>query len=95
MSVIVKSEIVHQIWNDNKKSMKKDDIAYIVNAFISIMSEEIKKGHKIKIEGLGTFSSYLRQAYIGRNINGNVEEIADTRYIKFKPSKKLKLAQDS
>ena len=55
-----------------------------------MVREEIKNGCKIKIEGLGTFSSYIRQAYIGKNVNGKTEEIPDTRYISFKPSKKLK-----
>lgn len=55
-----------------------------------MVREEIKNGCKIKIEGLGTFSSYIRQAYVGKNVNGKIGEIPDTRYISFKPSKKLK-----
>ena len=55
-----------------------------------MIQKGIKNDCKIKIEGLGTFSSYIRQAYIGKSTNGNVEKIPDTRYIGFKPSKKLK-----
>lgn len=87
---IVKSEIINQIWNDNNGIFKRNDIEYIINSFIEIIRNEVQKGLKVKIDGLGTFSSYIRQAYIGKNINGNVEEIPDTRYIRFKPSKKLK-----
>ena len=88
---ITKSEIINQIWNDNIETFKKNDIEYIINSFIKIVTEEIKKGFKVKVEGLGTFSSYIRQAHIGKNVNtGNIEEIPDTRYVSFKPSRKLK-----
>lgn len=90
MKSITKSEIINRIWNDNIENFKKKDIEYIINSFIKIVEEEIKKGIKIKIEGFGTFSSYIRRAYLGKSVNGNIEEIPDTRYISFKPSKKLK-----
>lgn len=87
---ITKSEIINQIWNENTKTYTKKDIEFIINSFIRIVQNEIRNDCKIKIEGFGTFSSYVRQAYIGKSTNGNVEEIPDTRYISFKPSKKLK-----
>lgn len=91
MKAITKSEIINQIWNENMETFRKNDTAYIINSFIKIIREEIKKGEKVKIEGLGTFSSSIRKSYIGKNIvNGNIEEIPSTRTISFKPSKKLK-----
>lgn len=76
--------------NDNNDFFKKSDIEYIINSFVDIIREDIKNGNKVKIEGLGTFSSYTRQSYIGKKLNGNIGEIPNTRYISFKPSKKLK-----
>lgn len=68
----------------------KNDIDYIINSFIGIIGNEIRKGSKVKIDNLGTFSSYTRKSYIGKNVNGNIESIPDSKYISFKPSKKLK-----
>lgn len=87
---ITKSDIINQIWNENIELYNKKDVESIINSFVKIVGNEIKNGLKVKIEGLGTFSSYVRQTYIGKNINGNVEKIPDTRYISFKPSRKLK-----
>lgn len=51
----------------------------------------MKKGSKVKIDSLGTFSSFVRQAHIGKNLStGDVGVIPSTRCISFKPSKKLK-----
>ena len=87
---ITKSEIINQIWDNNIESYSKKDIENIINAFIETVSQEIKNGCKVKIEGLGTFSSFIRKAYVGKNLNGNIEKIPETKYISFKPSKKLK-----
>lgn len=54
------------------------------------MKCEIKNDNKVKIDGFGTFSSHARQSYVGKSTNGNIEKIPDTKYIIFKPSKKLK-----
>lgn len=91
MKLITKSEIINQIWNENIGIYKKSDIEYIINSFVKIVRKELKKGIKVKIEGLGTFSSFIRQSYIGRDINtGNIKKIEGNRCISFKPSKKLK-----
>lgn len=87
---IVKSELIDKTWKNTNKNFKKNDVEFIINTFIKTIIDEIKNECKIKIDGFGTFSSYIRHAYIGKNINGNVEEIPDTRYISFKPSKKIK-----
>lgn len=92
LNVIVKSELIDEIWKNTNKSneFKKDDIEFIVNTFIKTIIDEIKNDRNIKIEGFGTFSSYIRHSYIGKNPNGYVGKIPDTRYISFKPSNKLK-----
>ena len=88
---ITKSEIINQIWNNNIENYRKKDIEYIINSFIEIIRNEIKKGSKVKIDSLGTFSSFVRQAHIGKNLStGDVGVIPSARCISFKPSKKLK-----
>lgn len=87
---IVKSELVDKTWQRTKEQFKKSDVDFIINTFLSTLVDEIKNGNNIKIEGFGTFSSYVRHAYIGKNVNGIIDEIPDTRYISFKPSKRLK-----
>lgn len=89
--VIVKSELIHKTWENSNKSFPKKDVEFIINAFIETLGNEMKNDCNIKIEGLGTFASYIRQAYVGKNIsNGNIETIPTTRCISFTPSKKIK-----
>lgn len=90
MTDIVKSEIVNQIYNENDKIFSKNDINDIINSFLGIITDELHKGNKVKIDSFGTFSSYERQPYVGKSINGNVMEIPISKYVSFKPSKKLK-----
>ncbi len=87
MKYIIESEIINQIWNNSNKTLKRNNIKYLFISFVKIIGEEIKKDCKVKIEGLGTFSFCVRHAHIGKNINGAIEEIPDTKRIKFKPSK--------
>lgn len=56
-----------------------------------MIANEIKNGNNVKLEGLGTFTPYIKKSYIGKNLNsGDIVNIPSTRCISFKPSKKLK-----
>ena len=91
MKLITKSEIINLIWNNNINKYKKKDIEFIVNSFVEVVGDEIKKGNKVKIDSFGTFSSFSKQSYVGKNINtGKIETINGTECISFKPSKLLK-----
>lgn len=87
---IIKSELIHETWKLLNKEFRKKDVEVIINAFINAIKCEIKNDNKVKIDGFGTFSSHARQSYVGKSTNGNIEKIPDTKYIIFKPSKKLK-----
>lgn len=87
---IVKSELINNTWINTNKKYKKNDVEFIINTFLRTIIDGLKEEHNVKIDGFGSFSSYLRHAYIGKNANGIVEEIPETKYISFKPSKKLK-----
>lgn len=91
MIIITKSEIIELIWNKNNKTYTKKDIEYIVNCFIKEIQNGVKGGEKVKIGGLGTFSLYLRKAYIGAISNSkNDAGIPNVKYVSFRPSKHLK-----
>lgn len=84
--------MINETWKTTlNKEFKKTDTETIINAFIKTLGKELKKDCTIKIDGFGTFSSFIRQAYVGKNINtGDTDIIPSARYISFKPSKKLK-----
>lgn len=82
---------MNQIWNDNINKYTKKDIEIIVNSFIKIVGEKIKNDLKVKIDGLGTFSTYYRNVHFNKSSDSSIEEnIPAVKYISFKPSKKLK-----
>jgi nucleoid DNA-binding protein len=55
-----------------------------------LIKEELINNRKVKIEGFGIFTPYMRKSYIGKSVDGNIEEIPTTKYISFRPSKSLK-----
>ena len=88
---ITKTDVVNQIWNENIDKYTKRDIEFIINSFIRIVGEKIKNNFKVKIEGLGTFSTYYREVRFNKPSDNNIEKnIPAVKYISFKPSKKLK-----
>lgn len=88
---IVKSELINETWNSLDREYQKTDVEIIINTFINLITEKIKNGSKIKIEGLGTFSSYFKSVYVKKNIDtGESNYISNVKCIKFSPSKKLK-----
>lgn len=89
---IVKSELIHETWKTTlNKEFKKTDVENIINAFIKTIGAEIKKGCIVKLDGFGTFSSHLKQSYLGKNIStGEIEQLPEATYIRFIPSSKIK-----
>lgn len=56
-----------------------------------IIITEIKNGLKVKIDGLGTFSTYFKNVYVNKSLDtGLSTTIPNVKCISFKPSKKLK-----
>ena len=51
----------------------------------------IRNNSIVKIEGLGTFSTYFRNVHVSKSINnGSENDISSVKYVSFKPSKKIK-----
>ena len=84
-----KTELVAAI-AENAEISKKD-AEKAVQAFVEVITEELKKGEKVQLVGFGTFEVTSRAAREGRNPQtGNTMKIAACKAPKFKAGKALK-----
>ena len=60
-----KTELVAAI--ADKAEISKKDSEKALKAFVDVVTEELKKGHKIQLVGFGTFEVSERAAREGRN----------------------------
>ena len=74
-----------------KAELSKKDSEKALKAFVDVVTEELKKEHKIQLVGFGTFEVSSRSARTGRNPQtGEEMEIAACKAPKFKAGKALK-----
>ena len=72
-------------------NLSKKDAEAAIKAFIDVVSEELKKGEKVQLVGVGTFEVSERAAREGRNPQtGETMEIKASKTPKFKAGKALK-----
>ena len=84
-----KTELVAAIADKTEGSKK--DIEAVVNAFVEVVGEQLKKGDKIQLIGFGTFEVSERAARKGRNPQTGKEiTIEASKSPRFKPGKALK-----
>ncbi|MBR6328054.1 MAG: HU family DNA-binding protein [Lachnospiraceae bacterium] len=84
-----KTELVDAV--AKKSGASKKDSEAVVNAFIEVVGEQLKKGEKIQLIGFGTFEVATRAAREGRNPQtGKTIKIAASKSPKFKAGKALK-----
>ena len=84
-----KTELVAAIADAAELSKKDSEKA--LKAFVDVVTEELKKEHKIQLVGFGTFEVSKRAAREGRNPQtGATMKIAATKAPKFKAGKALK-----
>lgn len=82
--------MIHKTWKNIECDIEKSKVENTINTFINIISNEIKNGNVVKIEGLGRFCPFIKKTK-GKNINnGNIQEIPNAKYVRFIPSSKLK-----
>ncbi len=63
----------------------------LIEEFFSLITENLKKGEKIKISKFGTFSLRLKKSRIGRNPKTKEKKtISKRNVVLFKPSKDFK-----
>ncbi len=84
-----KTELVAAI--ADKAELSKKDSEKAVKALIEVITEELKKDHKVQLVGFGTFEVSKRAAREGRNPQtGGVMQISACNAPKFKAGKALK-----
>ena len=84
-----KTELVAAI--ADRAELSKKDSEKALKAFVDVVTEELKKEHKVQLVGFGTFEVSKRAAREGRNPqSGEVMKIAASKAPKFKAGKALK-----
>ena len=74
-----------------KTELSKKDAEKALKAFTDVVAEELKKGEKVQLVGVGTFEVAEREAREGRNPRtGETMTIAASKSPKFKAGKALK-----
>ena len=84
-----KTELIAAIADQAELSKKDSEKA--LKAFIDVVTEELKKEHKVQVVGFGTFEVSERSAREGRNPQtGETMKIEASKSPKFKAGKALK-----
>lgn len=84
-----KTELVAAV--AEQADISKKDAEKALKAFVDVVTEELKKEHKIQLVGFGTFEVSERAAREGRNPQtGETMKIAASKAPKFKAGKALK-----
>ena len=88
---IKKTQLI-QMLADKVGASKKDAAAWL-EAFVEMMTAQLKKGEKINITGMGIFKVADRKARMGRNPRtGEPIQIKASKKLRFTASKVLKEA---
>jgi DNA-binding protein HU-beta len=84
-----KNELAVQMVKDS--SITKTEALNVIDAFVDIVTNEMKKNGKLTIVGFGTFKTIVKQKKKGRNPKTGAEIIIPKRkVVKFVPGKQLK-----
>jgi DNA-binding protein HU-beta len=83
---VTKADIIAEI--AQKTGLDKSDVQTVVEAFFTVVKNNMSDGHNIYVRGFGSFVNKKRAKKIGRNISKNVAiEIKEHFIPSFKPSK--------
>ncbi len=89
MKNINKGQLVEMVAKQTELSKK--DVSMVMETLLDVITEEIRKGHKVTITGFGTFKTTKRAARQGRNPQtGESIKIPAATMPKFKAGKGLK-----
>lgn len=74
-----------------KHEMSKKAATEFLNDFVDLTVKNLKKGHKVRITGLGIFQVKKRPARMGRNpATGETIKIKASKKVAFRAAKELK-----
>lgn len=83
---MTKADIINEI--AEKTGVDKADVNATVEAFLSVVKNNMAAGQNIYIRGFGSFINKKRKKKIARNISRNTAIVIDEHYIPaFKPAK--------
>jgi DNA-binding protein HU-beta len=83
---VTKADIINEI--AEKTGVDKADVNATVEAFLSVVKNNMAAGQNIYIRGFGSFINKKRKKKIARNISRNTAIVIDEHYIPaFKPAK--------
>lgn len=86
---VLKSDLTDQIAKEFNLSGRKS--TRIINAFIDSISENLSKGEKVEIRGLGTFEVYLQKGMELPDLKtGKKEKVKPYKVVNFRSSQTLK-----
>ena len=74
-----------------KHEMSKKAAGEFLSAFVELTVKNLKKGHKVRVTGLGIFQVKKRPARMGRNpATGEAIKIKASKKVAFRVAKELK-----
>ena len=83
---MTKADIISQI--SEQTGIDKSDVSTAMEAFFSVVKNNMAEGENIYVRGFGSFVNKKRARKVARNISKNTAIIIDEHYIpSFKPSK--------
>ncbi len=86
---VTKAEIIQQI--SDAIGLTRLETEAVVNAFIVVINESLKKGQEVEIRGLGSFRIVEREPRLARNPRtGEKIQLPKRRVPQFRPSKDLR-----
>ena len=83
---MTKADVINEI--AEKTGIDKMDVQVTVEAFCSVIKNQMANGENVYIRGFGSFVNKKRAKKIARNISKNTALVVEEHYIpSFKPSK--------
>lgn len=96
MENITTNKIIDRLYNDQlEKKIPKKGMQSVIAAFVLAIREELKKGNKVSIAGLGTFTVKARLEAVKHLPSGAPVTVPAHKAAKFKASKMLNDALNS
>ena len=83
---MTKADVINEI--SEKTGVDKADVTASVEAFFSVIKQNMVSGENIYIRGFGSFINKKRKKKIARNISRNTALVIDEHFVpSFKPAK--------
>ena len=83
---MTKADVINEI--SEKTGIERKDVQVSVEAFFSVVKDNMESGNNIYVRGFGSFVNKKRARKIARNISKNTSIVIDEHFVpSFKPSK--------